>query len=599
MVNPEEPTQKATDISPDIQKCLRKKTDILKKAGPAYSEFRRELEALSQRVAKGTFHLAVLGQFKRGKSTLINALLGERLLPTSILPLTAIPTFIRFGGKSMVRVRYLAPDKPVDEILTKDTDALAATLDLYVTEKNNPENRLGVSSVDVLSPASILENGTVLIDTPGVGSTFSHNTRTTMSSLPRVDAALFVVSVDPPVTQTELDFLAHVKKNIPTLFFLLNKVDTLANQERADAAVFLRDVLKERVGPDIRVFPISAKQGLIARQKGNQALWESSGMSALEEHIRVFLDTDKDVALLKATEIKQKRVTDRAILSLHMEREGLKLPLEELDKKVALFREKSEAVRKNSRIIEDLITGEKRRIQQRLEERCAKLREDANLALREHVDRIILEFDANRKSGESIAMGLYKWVEDGILDMVPELFGREFDDIYGEFAALILDAINRHYKQAGDLILTIRKNAADLFDIPLHDHDNMNEFEAPKTPYWMAGEWQSRLGPIPTGMLDRFLPGSVVKKMVKRRVDEDIRLLVNKNVESLRWPMVQAINNSLTAFVSRLDKEVAGVIEGTDRAIAMAVRLKQEHGAEVRGRLEDLDTIISRLKNLT
>ena len=74
--------------------------------GPGYSLYAGQLAALEQRLLEGRFHLAVLGQVKRGKSTLINALLGEDVLPSSVVPLTVIPTFIRYGIQRQIRVRF-------------------------------------------------------------------------------------------------------------------------------------------------------------------------------------------------------------------------------------------------------------------------------------------------------------------------------------------------------------------------------------------------------------------------------------------------------------------------------------------------------------
>jgi len=72
---------------------------------PAGRIYASRILRLGERLSEGRFHLAVLGQFKRGKSTFVNALLGARLLPTSILPLTALPTFVRWGQRPSARVQ--------------------------------------------------------------------------------------------------------------------------------------------------------------------------------------------------------------------------------------------------------------------------------------------------------------------------------------------------------------------------------------------------------------------------------------------------------------------------------------------------------------
>ena len=80
----------------------------------------------------------------------------------------------------------------------------APSLAGFVTEKGNPKNKLGVAEVQVDLPAPILTGGVVLIDTPGIGSTYRHNTSATLNFLKQCDAALFLVSADPPITEVEL-----------------------------------------------------------------------------------------------------------------------------------------------------------------------------------------------------------------------------------------------------------------------------------------------------------------------------------------------------------------------------------------------------------
>jgi len=108
------------------------------------------------------------------------------------------------------------------------TTGLRETIDLgtladYITEAGNPGNKRQVASVELAYPSSFLETGIVLIDTPGIGSTHAHNTRTTEGYLEQVDAAIVVFSVDPPITEVESEFLRRIKEEMPKLFFILNK----------------------------------------------------------------------------------------------------------------------------------------------------------------------------------------------------------------------------------------------------------------------------------------------------------------------------------------------------------------------------------------
>ena len=123
-------------------------------------------ERVAKRLAEGRFHVMVVGEFKRGKSTLVNALLGVEVLPTGVLPLTAVMTEVVHGDEARSRRGFDGVSFGIG------LDELAD----YVTEAGNPGNERGVERVEVRVPASVLASGVVLVDTPGLGSIHLHNT---------------------------------------------------------------------------------------------------------------------------------------------------------------------------------------------------------------------------------------------------------------------------------------------------------------------------------------------------------------------------------------------------------------------------------------
>jgi len=172
-----------------------------------------QIRELKSRLSRGKLHLAVLGQFNRGKSTFLNALLGLKILPTSVLPITSVPTIISYGDTISCRVRFL--DQKPDLLIRQSLESIQDILKKYVAEENNPNNQLCVKEVEVSCNSQLLENGTILIDTPGFGSTHLHNTRVALTTLTECDAAIFLMSADPPLTQTELEFLKQVNLYVP------------------------------------------------------------------------------------------------------------------------------------------------------------------------------------------------------------------------------------------------------------------------------------------------------------------------------------------------------------------------------------------------
>jgi hypothetical protein len=122
--------------------------DALDRLAELATEFEAEhiastARSIAEKVAEGRFYVACIDQFKRGKSTLLNALIGHSVLPTAVVPVTAVPTIVRHGERLSVRVRF--KDAPW-------MDVPVSTVDEYVSEAKNPENAKGVAGVEIFVP---------------------------------------------------------------------------------------------------------------------------------------------------------------------------------------------------------------------------------------------------------------------------------------------------------------------------------------------------------------------------------------------------------------------------------------------------------------
>lgn len=345
-------------------------------------------DSLRERLRHNQLQLAVLGQFKRGKSTFINALLGAPLLPIGVVPLTAVPIFISWGSAAFVRVRF-RDNRPAEELSNGDPDAIREFLFCFAAEEANPENRLGVGRIDLFYPARILADNTVLIDTPGVGSTFRHNTQAALQVLPECDAALFVVSPDPPITEAELEYLGRLKSRVAEILFVLNKADYVRTDERARLDGFFRHVLKQNGLwlPGTMMFNVSARDALDAKQRGNPVELESSGLVAVEDHLKRYLAAEKTRTLTQAVATKAEDILSQTIAVLDLRAKTLKMPLDELASKAQLFEHALRSVEDQRRVVHDLLAGEQRRLVADLKCRTDSLYDDLGVKLSVVVDR--------------------------------------------------------------------------------------------------------------------------------------------------------------------------------------------------------------------
>jgi GTP-binding protein EngB required for normal cell division len=229
---------------------------------------RDQIAALRARLDAARLRVLVAGEAKRGKSTLINALLGRAVLPTGVTPLTAVATTVRYGDDPHAEVRF--------EDGHEEKQPLTALPDL-VTERGNPGNRRHVAAVTVYLDAPVLAGGVELVDTPGTGSVFAWDTTAAHEALETMDAAVFVLTADPPVSAAERDLYATITGLSVATFTVLNKADHLDATGLTEAAEFTRQVLAQAarssgtpatLDAPGRIYPVSARAELAGGDPG-------------------------------------------------------------------------------------------------------------------------------------------------------------------------------------------------------------------------------------------------------------------------------------------------------------------------------------------
>ncbi len=309
---------------------------------------------LGQRLIEGRFYVACIGQFKRGKSTLIGALIGDPILPVGVVPVTTVPTVIRFGDKRSARIRFRTGTwSEIDP----------GQLHLYVSEEHNPENTKGVEGVEVFVPSPLLATGMCLVDTPGLGSIFAGNTAATQALVPHIDAALVVIGADPPIAGDELQLVEEVSKHVHDLVFVLNKADRTTDAERSAAAAFSRRMVEERLkrstGP---IYQISAIEQV--ERRGPARDWDAL-VRTLED-----LGMKSGARLTQAAgERGTRRIADQLLKVIGEERDALMRPIEESERRIALLLETTAAAEHSLADIAYLFNGEQHRLSRQFEER--------------------------------------------------------------------------------------------------------------------------------------------------------------------------------------------------------------------------------------
>jgi GTPase Era involved in 16S rRNA processing len=553
-----------------------------------YSLHAQRLDELEKRLSQGRFHLAVLGQVKRGKSTLLNALLGEDVLPTSVIPLTAIPTFIQYGEQRLLRVRY-NDNRPDSVLKGEPTQWLNKQLMGFVTEDANPRNEKGVLQVEITHPAEILRD-VVLIDTPGIGSTYRHNTEATMNFLPQCDAALFLVSADPPITEVEVAFLKEIKSRVTRLFFVLNKVDYLTESECETALGFYRTILTRDAGinPDTQIFTISARKGLLAKESGDTQQWVESGLSDVFDHLIAFLAHEKNRVLKEAIGRKALDVFNDVQLQIELEIKALELPLTHLESQLALFDKKIAETEQQRVHAQDILTGDQNRVHEQLETYIKNLRAPIREKLTSIADTAIAASPYNPEQA----------AKQAVADAVPGWFEHELGTVSAKMEGEITALLKNHEQRADELIESIRKAASELFEIPYHAPKGERVYTSDRKPFWVEHAWESSLSPISSEVIERVLPGTIRASRARERLKKQIDTLVVRNLENLRWETLQNINAAFRKFSNELDANLSLTIEATHGAVRSALAQRKQHGEIVADRIVDLKNVSTEIQRV-
>jgi len=330
--------------------------------------------SIAERVSEGRFYVACVGQFKRGKSTLLNALMGHSILPMGVVPVTTVPTIIRYGECLAARVRFADADW---------TDIAVGAVAQYVSEEENPENAKGVTGVEVFVPNSLLQTGMCLVDTPGLGSVHEGNTEATREFIPHIDAAIVLIGADPPLSGEELQLVESVAREVHDLLFVLNKADRTSDAERAEAVAFARRILEKRLGRTVlQIFEVSASERL--ENRGPERDWDQLVQSLIS-----LVEQSGRKLVREATERGIRRAKEQLLVVIKEERDALQRPVEESEHRIAELHKTQEEAERALRDLGALLAAEQQRLSETFAERRKTfLKRVAESAQKEFIERL-------------------------------------------------------------------------------------------------------------------------------------------------------------------------------------------------------------------
>jgi GTP-binding protein EngB required for normal cell division len=542
------------------------------------------------KLSKEEFYLAILGLFKRGKSTLINALLGQQIVPTGVIPVTSVITRIRYGADLKSKIRF--SDGTEKELPVE-------SLKEYVTEEGNPNNSKNVVIADIYVPAAILKGGLILIDTPGVGSTYLSGTTTTFQFLDRVDFAVFVLAVDPPVGQQELDLLGSLASKSSKILFVLNKIDYVNASDVAVSVEYCHKVINQhlKINADspFTVYPMSAKAALDGRLHGDVGMVERSGINKFEVALKQSLLADKESFILESAGKKLEKAISDLKTYINIELASLTMPLENLSKLVEEFEQYLTLVDKRKRELFYVLDG-------RAKEVVTMLDEDLNQFKKEHEPVLISRvwdyaqqnLQAKDTTSRKVTNTVNEYLKKTLIEIYSEFIRSEDLRVQQRFQLIVDDTNTEVNRILGD----VKRKAEQLFG-----------FQTATPTFEVSLDFETRfyyhLDPlffdritISSSEIAELLPKSLFKGVLKKRIEESARSEFDKNGGRIRYDyFVTRFNQAVIKLRRDINSALDASTETVQKAVQEAQQLRSRGETEVAQSCTQLNKMLSDLES--
>jgi GTP-binding protein EngB required for normal cell division len=525
-----------------------------------------EATALADRLAEGRFFVACVGQFKRGKSTLLNALIGQPLLPTGVVPVTSAVTVLRYGPSLTTRVQLLdGTIRPIDTASIAD----------YVTETRNPGNAKGVAAVEVSVPSRLLETGLCLVDTPGLGSVFAANADVTRAFAPQIDAALVVIGADPPISADELALVEEMGSRLDALLIVVNKADKGSAADLHEAAAFAESIVTRRlgreVGPPLLVSAAERLAGSYSRD------W-----TELEEELRALAGRSSHL-LASAAARGAARLARALLRDIDEQRTALTKPLADSERRLNHLRSSIAGAGQALRELSARLGVEQAELSAVFSKTRHEFLAVATPGVMHTLDQRI-DAERYRRGPAYRARAM-----DLALDVAAEAVLEWARGVESEADALYGRAMTRFADLANDFMANFASSSGEAND----ESTALIEERGFRAAGGFHFAMLLRLaGPGPVAwVLDWVRPRRLEIAAVKASAAEYVRHLMDTNSARVANDLNERVLESRRGLESEIRSRLSALVESASRALQRASQHKAAGEEAVRGRVEHLDSL--------
>lgn len=585
----------------------------LELVGPGEREdLRRRLEQTRERLSDPSIRVIVVGEFKQGKSRLVNALVNAPVCAVDDDIATSAPTVVKQGATPSAVVVSLkdgmeASDGPA---AIQRTPIPLDQLPAYVSEHGNPGNERRILAAEVSLPRKILDGGLALVDSPGVGGLDSIHSLTTLSTLPTADAALLVSDASQEYTAPEMQFLRQALRITPNVACVLTKTD-LYPQWRRIAELDQAHVA--RLGQDIPFFPVSSDLRLEAIKLQDGELNAESGFPDLVSYLRKEIVGKAERIQRRGALQDVRSVLEHLSMSLQSELSALVDPAStpQVIAELQSAKERTDEMRQKTS-----------RWQTTLNDGIADLSSDVEHDLRDRLRQI------QREAEEAIGQGDPGPVWDQLVDWLQQRVAAAVSDTFvwsQERSKWLSEQVARHFTEEEAAIPVVRvDDTEDVLD-PVPDVPELDRGQLSAIQKVLIGMRGSYGGVLMIGLITGIVGMSLInplsvaagvligrkaysedqetrlkrrqqeaKAIVRRQID-DVIFQVGKQLKDRLRLVQRATRDHFTSIADQNHRSLTDSVLAAQKAANMYTAERERRIKEIKARLARIDQLRAKI----
>lgn len=524
-----------------------------------------ELAELQKKLHEEKLYVVVVGLFKRGKSTLINALLGKNILPVGVTPVTALITLIEHAKEPGAEIVF--KNRQTELIGIQQVAA-------YVTEEENPNNIKGVEYVKLFDDAPLLQYA-FLIDTPGLGSAYEHNTETTLSFIHKIDAALFLLSADYPISKIDLELLAELQKTAPEIWYILTKADLITKENlqkiiQHNKAIITKEL---KLPPDKIDFTV-----VCGTDPGG------GGVQPLRDRLMALARKDKSRILQHSSLQQLKRIAQQSLLQLQFRADAYLMPLQDLENRSRELIASIRLMNEQKDEFEAVISGKIRLLKQTINEAVNA----ESIRLEKIVSQRISEMNTLEKTHLEAGQ---KEINQTILTSFDEVKNQWEQKAKEHFKSLLQQYSRRSQSFFNELSTHFASYFGQNVDI-ISEQFDLNAY----TSFYLSLD--SGLPPLKLSksFVGGLLPFSVQKQKLQKRWKEHYKEIIVRNTAAIIYDLSYKIQESFRKFNYDLNEKTTQLLSNMQNSIGEVIAAKAREESEREATIKDLANRLDQLK---